>query len=333
MEQLRKISSLTQILQDPTGIINTQPKSIIHNTEKIEINKDYDSRSTVNRTETMASRTTHTVVPENISRYASVTSNLAPEVPSRYASVINTTPSEAKNPISSSVEKSHVKHSIVNPMTYSDATKGVQDISAKELTIKTTKKDPCALEQSVTDGETIKSEEPSKPDSSESCVPNENKLCEIFPHVATFETIIHDLGILGKLEISYKLRLINGRIAIDDRILQPLQRMWTGDDHVKTMVYIEKLISDSELFKNNLIKDILEITKKHTVTELSNSSPYRLLKFNLNTLIEKLRGADSGLKNLRITYQYDINIGVSFDEYIRVINRICDDANKEIPLY
>ena len=172
-----------------------------------------------------------------------------------------------------------------------------------------------SVAQSIVQSDTIDTTEPEKP-----------------KHVATYETVTHDLGVLGKLEITYKLRLIDGRIAIDDRYLQGIQRAWTGDDRAITMEYIRQLICDSESFKNSLVQQIIKTSSGVTVAELSISIVYRDLKFKLKELIEKLKGADTGLKNLKETYKYDINIGISFDEYTKAISKICDDANKELPL-
>ena len=141
----------------------------------------------------------------------------------------------------------------------------------------------------------------------------------------TYDSIILGLGIIGKLEIGYKLRLLEHSIAIDDRYLQSLQRAYSGDDRTKTIEYINKLIYNSEGYKNKLIIDI----KLETNFILSS---YRNLNFQLTELVEKLKAAEKGLENLKKTYDYDINIGVIFDNYIKHVNKICNDANLEIHL-
>ena len=144
-------------------------------------------------------------------------------------------------------------------------------------------------------------------------------------NVINYNSIILDLGILGKLEIGYKLRILENSIVIDDRYLQSIQRALTGDDRTSTIEYINKLIASSEILKNKLILDI----KKETVN--NNSSVInRNLNFQLTELIEKLKCAEKGLENLKKTYDYDINIGVIFDNYIKQVNKIWSDANLEI---
>ena len=170
--------------------------------------------------------------------------------------------------------------------------------------------------------ESVKETIPTPKTENEISVPTIN---EDQTNVINYNSIILDLGILGKLEIGYKLRILENSIVIDDRYLQSIQRALTGDDRNSTIEYINKLIASSETLKNKLILDI----KKETIN--SNSSTInRNLNFQLTELIEKLKCAEKGLENLKKTYDYDINIGVIFDTYIKQVNKIWSDANLEI---
>ena len=150
------------------------------------------------------------------------------------------------------------------------------------------------------------------------------------------DNLLVNLKIISKLVPQNRLKLLHSSSTIEpDTMFSCIARWYNGDSRGKTVQFIKTVISDSIKITNDLMNSTYVNnvdTKKNTYEETEFTKALNVLQL----IQEEMTRCKTGLKNLQMTYEHDIQIVSQLevqmnkiDGHLGIIERKLQDIERQ----